>query len=358
MFVTDRRRERNTERVLAFEEKTGGLLWVHEYEARYRGVDYDSGPRASPTVDGQRVYTFGTMGHLFGFNVADGSVLWKKDSIAEYGSQIPVWGLSGAPLVEGELLIAVVAGQPDACLVAFDKHSGREVWRSLADRPGYSVPVVLNAGGVRQLVFWSGQALNSLDPKTGKPFWRVPYRSQADLNVMTPVRYRDYLFVSSFYGGSMMLKLHAEKPGATVLWKEPRASERDTLIVHCLMSTPHFKGKHFYAVDSYGELRCLEISTGRRVWETLAPVDRKRWANTHLTPNGDRMFLFNEKGELILAKFSPEGYQEISRTQLLRATQGVAGLRPVAWAHPAYANRHIFVRNDEELICVSLAAAN
>ena len=357
VFVTDRQRDRNTERVLAFEESSGRLLWIHEYEARYHGVDYDNGPRASPTVDGSRVYTLGTMGHLSCLRVSDGKLAWKKDFVSEYQSAVPGWGLASAPLVEGRLLIAVVGGQPDGGLVAFDKYTGREVWRALSDRAGYSAPIVLEAGGVRQLIFWSPQALNSLDPETGKKYWRIPFRCKADMSVMTPVRHRSYLFVSSFYDGSMMVKLHSEGPGATLLWREPRSSERDTRIVHCLMSNPYFEGEHFYALDSYGELRCLEISTGKRVWETLAVVEKGRWANAHLTPHGDRVFLFNERGELILAQFTPEGYREIDRTRLLDPTQGVLGLRPVTWAHPAYANRRIYVRNDEEMICLSLAGS-
>ena len=358
VFVTDRQRDRNTERVLAFEEGSGRLLWIHEYPAHYDGVDYDNGPRASPTVDGSRVYTLGTMGHLFCLRVTDGSVVWKKDLVSEYNSKVPGWGISSAPLVEGPLLVAVVGGESGAGLVAFGKRTGREAWRALSDGAGYSAPIALNAGGVRQLIFWSPQALNSLDPETGKEYWRIPFRSKADMSIVTPVRYQDYLFVSSFYEGAMMVKLHRERPEATVLWKEPRSTEMDTLIVHCLMSTPYFKDEHFYAIDSYGELRCLESSTGKRVWETLAHVRKDRWANAHLTPNRDRVFLFNEHGELILAELSPRGYHEISRTQLLDPTQGVEGLRPVAWAHPAYANQHIFVRNDEELIRVSLAVSD
>lgn len=355
VFVTDRQRHRNLERVLCLDERSGQLLWVREYEAVYKGVDYDSGPRAAPTVDSDRVYTLGTMGHLLCLKRADGSVIWKKDFVTDYKTEVPLWGIAGAPLVEGELLIANVGGKPDACLVAFDKFSGREVWRALSDRGGYGAPIVITASGTRQLIFWSAQAVNSVDPKTGRVYWRIPYRCQSDLNVASPVQYRDLLLVSSFYEGAMMMKLDADRPGASILWKEPPTSELETAMVHCLMSAPYFKGDHFYAVDSYGELRCLEISTGKRVWETLQATGKDRWSSAQLTPNGDQTFLFNEHGELILAELSPQGYREISRTRVIMPTQGVEGLRPVTWAHPAYANRHAVVRNDEELISVSLA---
>jgi outer membrane protein assembly factor BamB len=294
------------------------------------------------------------MGHLFCLNATDGSVIWKKDLATEYGTEVPVWGMAGAPLVEENLLVVNAGGRPMACLIAFDKYSGREIWRALPDRPGYSSPIVIDAGGARQIIFWSAEAVNSLDPKTGKLYWRIPHQCASDQCIATPVHYRDLLFVSSYSKGAMMLKLDTDRPGAGILWKEPRDLELDNAILHCLISTPYFRDDYFYAIDKQGELRCLEIATGKRIWETLEATGKERWANAHLTPNGDRTFLFNDQGELILAELKPRGYHEISRTRLLQSKHGVQGLPPWTWAHPAYANRHVFLRNNEELISVSL----
>jgi hypothetical protein len=137
------------------------------------------------------------------------------------------------------------------------------------------------------------------------------------------------------------------------------------------MPTPVVQGAYIYGVCSYGELRCLEWATGKRVWMTMKatrgrytpaqvaeeeePANNERWSNAFLIPHADRCFLFNEQGELILARLSPQGYQEIGRTILLEPTNRMAG-RKVVWSHPAFADKCIFVRNDQEIVCFSLAA--
>ena len=124
-----------------------------------------------------------------------------------------------------------------------------------------------------------------------------------------------------------------------------------------IISTPVFENGHIYGVDSYGELRCLDAATGNRIWEDKTAVPTARWSTIHLVKNGNRYFLFNERGELIIAKLSPKGYDEISRSKLLERTEDQLPQRGgVCWSHPAFANKHIFARNDKELICVNLAA--
>jgi outer membrane protein assembly factor BamB len=123
------------------------------------------------------------------------------------------------------------------------------------------------------------------------------------------------------------------------------------------MCTPFLEDGYIYGVCSYGQLRCLKMETGERVWETLQATtsgEPVRWANAFIVKNGDRFFLFNEKGDLIIAKLSPRGYEEISRAHLLEPTNKDCG-RPVVWSHPAFANRHVYARNDKEIICVDLA---
>ncbi|MGV3722528.1 MAG: hypothetical protein ACO1SX_16600 [Actinomycetota bacterium] len=116
-------------------------------------------------------------------------------------------------------------------------------------------------------------------------------------------------------------------------------------------------GDYIYGVDSYGELRCLDLMTGDRIWESRDAVPRARWANIHFVVNGDKVWMFNERGQLIIARLSPKGYEEISRAQLIQPTTGQLPQRGgVCWTHPAYANQHVFIRNDAELVCASLKA--
>ena len=350
------------ERVLCLEEKTGKALWTREWETDYTGLmrTYAIGPRATPTVDEDRVYTLGAKGILHCLHAKTGEVLWKKDYVAESGTQVPVWGMTAAPLVDGERLIALVGGEPEAKVIAFDKLTGKEIWRALGSdgEPGYSQPILIQAGGRRQLIIWHPQAATSLDPATGKVYWRHPFKLQAGLAVATPVQSGLRLLFSSFYNGSMMLELDDRKPDSRTLWQGSSNSEIKTDGLHALITTPVIEGDYVYGICSYGQLRCLNARTGERVWETLDLTgERARWASGFLVRHQDRYFINNDRGELIIARLSPQGYQEISRTRLIKPTSNPGNRREagaVNWSHPAYANKHIFARNDEEILCASL----
>jgi outer membrane protein assembly factor BamB len=366
VFLTDSRRirgNRAAERAVAIDEATGAILWTHEWDADYTGLQliYAIGPRATPTVDGDRVYVLGAMGRLFALNSASGQVLWHKDFVRDFNASVPSWGMAAAPLVDGERLIALVGGEPNAKVIAFNKHTGAEIWRALSSdwEPGYNQPTIIHAGGVRQLIIWHPRAISALDPVSGKVYWEVPSEVDMGMTVATPVRSGSHLLVTSFYNGARMLKLDEKQPAAQLLWSSKSNSEVDTDAIHSTISTPVIEGDYIYGIDSHGELRCLELATGRRVWESMALIkERARWATAFFVKNGDRYFINNDRGELIIAKLSPQGYHEISRTALIEPTHPYARRRElgaVHWSHPAYANKHIFVRNDKEIVKASLA---
>ena len=364
VFVTDFERgeaNKGTERALALDERTGKILWTHEWPVNYTGLmePYAIGPRATPTVDGDRVYVQGAMGALFCLDTESGVVIWKKDYMKDYGTQVPVWGMVGAPLVEGKLLIAMVGGAADAKVVAFDKMTGREVWRALSSdfEPGYAPPTIVETGGERQLIIWHPKGVASLDPVTGRQHWEVPFKIEMGLAVATPVFDDGRLLVSSFFNGSMLLALDAKKPAARMVWKGKSDSEIKTDGLHALITTPFFDDGHIYGICSYGQFRALDAKTGERVWESLQPmVEKARWAAGLIVRNGDRYFINNDRGDLIIARLSPQGYREISRTKLIEPTSPASRreMGAVLWSHPAYANRHIVVRNDEEIVRADL----
>jgi outer membrane protein assembly factor BamB len=176
------------------------------------------------------------------------------------------------------------------------------------------------------------------------------------MTLATPVSSGARLLVSSFYNGSMLLELAGEK--ASVLWKGKSDSEINTDGLHAVVNTPVIDADHIYGICSYGQFRCLNLKTGERVWETMEVTKEKaRWASGFIVRQGNRYFINNDRGELIIAKLSPQGYQEISRTVLIKPTTNPGNRRElgaVNWSHPAYANRHILARNDEEIISVPL----
>ena len=347
---------RGFERVLCFKETDGTLLWKHEYECPY-SVSYPAGPRVAPLVSQGKVYTLGAEGNLLCLDATEGKVLWSRDFKKDFGIKTPMWGFAGHPLLEGNRLICLVGGQ-GTTVVAFDKDTGKEIWRALsAEEPGYSSPVIFKAGGRGQLIVFHPEAANSLNPETGKLYWSVPFKSNSGLSVATPRKVGDDLFFTSFYNGSLVVKLDSARPNGTLAWRTQKASEKDTTHLNAIFCTPFADEGYVYGVCSYGQLRCLKAETGERIWETFQATtsgEPVRWANAFIVKNGARFFLFNEKGDLIIARLSPSGYEEISRAHLLDPTNKDCG-RLVVWSHPAFADRCCFARNDKELICADLA---
>jgi outer membrane protein assembly factor BamB len=348
---------KGNERILCLNQADGKIVWTHTYDCTY-SIMYGAGPRTTPLVHDGKVYTLGAMGHLFCLDAATGKVLWSKNLHEEYNAPAQLWGFSAHPLIDGDKLICLVGG-PGSTVVAFHKDTGKELWRALSDREqGYCPPIIIEAGGKRQLIIWDPTALYALDPETGHVYWSEKFPVKAGLTVPMPRQDGDLLFVTSFYDGSMMLRLAPDKPAARVVWKSDVHSEQPnrTHDLHSIIATPFLKDGYIYGVCSYGQLRCLKEATGERVWETLQATDPelRRWATAFLVEQDSRFFLFNDQGDLIIARLTPNGYHEVSRAHLLAPTNRMAG-KPVVWSHPAFADRCLFARNDKEIICVNLA---
>jgi len=359
VYVTDRLASPPAvERVHCFDAMTGDGIWSYDYKCKYERVEHRNGPRASVTVDENRAYSLGTMGHFFCFDAAKGEVLWRKNLNTEYKIKMPMWGIAASPLVEDELVIVQIGGKDNACIVAFDKVTGKEKWRALNDSASYSAPIVIEQAGKRVLVCWTGERVVGLDAQTGKLYWQHPFTpGRISQNIATPVFQNNYLFVSSFFDGSLLLKVHPDKLAVEKVWHRKGPNERKTDSLHCCISTPILQADYIYGVDSYGELRCLALHTGDRIWESLDAVPQARWANIHMVRHEDKIWMFNERGELIISKLSPEGFHEISRAKLINPTEGQLNQRGgVCWSHPAFAYKHIYIRNDEQLFCADLSS--
>ncbi len=373
VFITDARRPdpRSTavvERALAIDEETGELLWAHEWETDYAGLQlvYAIGPRATPTVDGDRVYVLGAMGNLLALSVADGRVLWQKNYAADFNTAVPSWGMSGAPLVDGDRLIAIVGGEPDALVVAFDKETGAEQWRALdvVAEAGYGQPVIYEAGGARQLIVWHPTGLASLDPVTGGVYWEQAFDTTNGMTIATPVKSDRYLLVTQLYNGALMMRLGADRPTAELLWKGSSNSYEpdETDGLHAMTTTPIVAGDHVYGVGAHGELRGLDARTGERLWMSDRMTTQTSFSTAFFVRHDDRYFVNNDEGDLILARFTPTGYVELDRVRLIEPTsrpaRGHGADRLVNWVHPAYANGHVLQRNDREILRASLQAAD
>jgi outer membrane protein assembly factor BamB len=338
------------ERVHCFDAKSGKVLWVYAYEEKYGEWSFvperGAGPTATPIIDQDRIYAVGAYGYVHCLDVRTGAVIWEKHIGREY--QVAEMSCRPSPLIEGTMLIVFTGAKPGAALLALDKQSGKEVWKALDDNVSNSSPIVITSAGKRQLVLWSDNSIALLNPANGQVYWREPLVTSNNDSIATPVFRGNRLLVSG-----LMIELRGDPPGATFLWPENRVPTRRIL---SNTSTPVWQGEYIYSARSSGELVCLQAATGKQLWSTNSITKPKNGASIHITPQGGGYFLFTDEGDLIRAQLSPAGYREISRSHLIDPTWPFNGAKFV-YAPPAFANRHVFVRNEGEVVCASLEKA-
>jgi outer membrane protein assembly factor BamB len=327
-------------------------LWKQEYDCPY-AISYPSGPRCTPTVADGRVTFLGAEGRLTCLTL-EGKELWSKQLTDEYKTSAPIWGFCAHPLVDRGTVYLVVGGKGSVA-VALDAATGKEKWRAIsASAPGYCPPSIIDHAGVRQLLIWDADKLNSLDPATGKVYWSQPLKPAYEMSLMMPRRAGDLLFASAIGNVAALFKLNSDQPGVEEVWAG--GAKR---ALYAANATPLVDGDTLYGADcDSGMLIAVDLKDGSRLWSTAEPTTGKRRAGhgtAFLVRNGDRYFLFSETGDLIIAKLTREKYQELSRAHILEPT-GEAFGREVVWSHPAFANKCCYARNDKELVCVSLAA--
>ncbi len=363
VFVTDYLREagdatpnpgkrselQGLERVNCLDAQTGELLWRHSYPCQYN-FSYAAGPRATPTINEGRVYHLGAEGRLVCLKAESGDLVWQRDLKQDYDVEMaPMWGYAAHTLVDGDALFCLAGGQ-GSTVVALDKRTGAEKWRALsADEIGYCPPTMIEAGGVKQLLIWHPESLNSLNPESGEVYWSFNMEPAYKMSIIAPVKHGDYLFATALQGTSILIKLGSDAPTAEEVWrgKGPHPDHNPPLLVD----------GHIYGVDEQGQLRCFELQTGEKIWESWAVATNNRPANSttgFLVKNNDQYFIATEQGELVLAALSTGGYRETGRFRMLEPTSQT-GNRDVVWSHPAFANRCVFARNDKEIVCYSLA---
>lgn len=341
-----------TERVVCFDAASGKPLWTHAYPTRYGKLGgYANGPRAMPTIHEGRVYTLGAVGHLYCLEAATGKVVWSKDLVRDYQARIPEWGLAASPLVDGDRVVVHAGAQPGGSFLAFDRRTGKEIWRSLDDPAGYCTPVLIERPAGRQLIAWTPENVHGLDPETGKRLWSVPYAVTYGVSIATPIIREDIVFVTGYWEGSKAIRLGSKPTDGTLLWEDSRQ-------LRGLMAQPLYRDGCVFTIDKSIGLVCFELKTGKKLWDDghrMTPAGRNPHASMVWLNEGDRVLILNAAGELILARLGREGYREQSRVKVLDV--------PV-WSHPAFAGEHIFVRGDgaerpeeaasQELICYRL----
>jgi outer membrane protein assembly factor BamB len=343
LYVMDRQKApEEVERILCLDATTGKELWSHRYAVAYKKLDYGNGPRSTPTVKNGKVWTFGAMGHLFCLDAKTGKVIWSKDCVNEFKAILPIWGHACSPLLDEKQLIVQIGGRPDACIVSFDPETGKELWRSCSDKPGYASPTLFTIGKEKQLIYFLPTRIVGLNPSNGKELWSEPFEGiEYGVSLSDMVMVDGVLLASNYWSGSKAIKLNDEGKKPSVVWEGKELS--------LLMSTPLVRGKHIYALDRFKGLKCIEASSGKVLWENEHVTPRDRNPHASLAWVDDyRALIFNTPGELLLVKLSPTKLETISKIKVSGKT----------WAHPAFAQGCVFARNDEEIVCVRLVEKN
>jgi outer membrane protein assembly factor BamB len=320
----------DVDHVFCFNAATGQELWRHSYPCSARDPNGYHGTRATPTLDGNRLFTLSREGHLFCLNAATGAPLWSKHLQKDLRGRAPKWGFAGSPLVEGNLLL-VETGAARGSMVALDKTTGQEVWRNGSDAASYSSPIAFSWAGDRVVATFSAQALVARRVADGQELWRFPWRTSFDVNAATPVVHDSKIFISSGYNkGGALVDFSGRQPKA--LW------ENRNMRNHMNSSVLH-QG-HLYGFDE-NDLKCIDFATGREVWT------ERRYGKGSLMLADGKLILFNDSGRLAIAHATPEGYQEISGTQVLGGRN--------TFVAPVLSHGRIYCRAGDTIVCLDVS---
>jgi outer membrane protein assembly factor BamB len=325
------------ETVECLDANTGNRIWLFDYPTTYReSYVSDTGPRATPCIASNRVYTYGAEGMLHCLDFASGKKLWSVDATKDFGARQSFFGIACSPLVEGKLVLLDVGGTK-AGIVAFDAETGTVAWKTPAAEASYSSPIVAAVRGKRYGFFFTREGLATLEPATGKVLWQFPWRPaiEASVNAATPLVINDLIFISTSYArGAALLRFDEAKP-------QPVWSGDDQLSNHYSTSV-HYNGflYGYHGRQEQGcELRCVELQTGKVMWS----IDR--FGAGTITLAGGDLLLLTEKGELIKAPAIPKEFKPVARAQILGFETR---------AHPAIGNGFLFARDKRRLVCVDL----
>ncbi len=321
------------ERVLAFDARSGEMLWQVPNGPELRD-SRGNGPRGTPTIDGERVYALGGNGRLIALRRTDGALAWSIDLLAEFGGRNIQWGISESPLIVGDLVLVSPGGR-GAGIAAFDKVSGKLVWKSQSDRPGYSSPILAKVDGVEQAIFFTAGRALGVAVENGRLLWEYDKVANGTANVATPIFYNGKVFLSSDYGtGCALLRLGGGRAQEVYFNRDMRNHHASSVLV----------GNTLYGFSS-SILTAMELETGKVAWQ-----DRSVGKGSLIYADG-LLYALSERGVVGLIEATPAGYRERSRFSLERTAS------EPSWAHPAIANGLLFLRDQDVLYAYNVRRA-
>lgn len=315
------------EYVIAIDAATGKKMWETKNGRAYR-ERRGNGPRGTPTTDGDRVYAMAADGNLICLRMADGKVVWEVDTMKEFDGSVPHWGISESPLVDGEKLIATPGGSKGG-LVAFDKMTGKVLWKAQTDPAAYSSPILVESGGKRQYVTLTANAAIGVAANNGELLWKYDKVSNRTANIATPIYKDGMIFVSTDYGtGCALLKLNERGSAQEVYFNREMKNHYSSSVL---------VGDYLYGFNSQ-ILTAMNFKTGEVAWR-----DRSVGKGSVTYADG-MLFLLSERGVVGLAEATPQGYKEKSRFQINPGDYNT-------WTPPVIADGKMYLREQDNLYC-------
>ncbi len=315
-----------------FDAATGEEIWKKSYDCLLYDKNHEGGPCATPTVDGDAIYTFSKDGDALRFKASTGEIVWHINLNKEFGFKHPTWYFSGSPLVVDDLII-LNAGSSG---VALKKEDGSIVWQSGRSESGYATGVPFTFGNQKIVVLPVSREIVAVNPETGDVIWRLPWKTSYDINAAEPIFSDDLMFISSGYNhGCALLKIDGSN--VTEIWQNKNMRNQINSSVLWEGYVYGFDGQ----VGGGGKLKCIDFKTGQTKWS------QGGMGTGSLMLADGKLIILSEKGKLVIAEASPDGYKELSSKQILRGK---------CWTVPVLANGRIYARNaDGHLVCVDVS---
>ena len=322
----------------------GKEIWKFEFACKLAKRQYEGGTASTPTVDGDVLYNLSYDGQLHCLKLSDGSPVWQKHVVKDFGGEYPYWKYACSPLIEGELLILDIGGKEKSKVsnstIALNKKTGELVWGSGKDKAGYATPVPFNQGNVRGIMVFKGKALVAVKAEDGTEMWRIPWQAGWDINASTPLVMGDRFFISCGYktGRAMLFQLTEAAPRP--LWAAPNQQ------IKFRLGSPAVLNGYVYGVsEAGGSLVCVDLKDGKVVWSE-AGFGAKRSGDGNLVIAGDKLVVLSPLGELVIAEATNAGFKPISRAKVLEAR---------CWVSPVLANGRIYCRDNlGNVVCIDV----
>lgn len=325
--------DKHTAAIVCLDVASGKTVWQHKFPQPLDANLFEGGPRATPTIDGDRVYAVGQAGDLFCFEAATGKVKWSRNFVADFAGKPPGWGYAGSPTIDGNLLI-LEPGGPTGSTIALNKLTGAPAWKSGSDEAGYATPVVTEIAGKRTIVVFKAKALAGLDAKTGHELWRTDWKTDYDINAATPLVLGNLIVASSGYGTGIGL-FEVGSGGITQKWRNR--------YLRAHINTPVVRRNAIFGIDGNtggGNLVCLDLVSGKKLWE------ERSVKGGSLVLADDKLVVLTEKGELVVAEAISSGFKPLLRAHVMDKR---------CWVQPTLSDGRLFVKNNAgDLACFEL----